>query len=67
MTTPGLWVKDPGQRETLVKGWYGRRRTHAPEDLEPSGPMLAKIPAFAIGNSSAMYNSMGEGPKNFST
>ena len=36
---------------------YRGRRTLAPEDLEPSGPMLAKSPAFAIGDSFPMYES----------
>lgn len=29
----------------------------APDDLEPEGPMLAKRPAFAIGDSEAAYAS----------
>lgn len=33
------------------------QRTLAPDDLEPSGPMLARRPDFAIWDSSVMYDS----------
>ena len=46
--------------------WRGER-TNAPDDLEPSGPMFAKTPALAARDSVAIYESMGEGPKRFST
>ena len=46
----GLRSEVFGQTETGAKG----RRTFAPEDLEPLGPILAKRPDLAIGDSFAM-------------
>lgn len=41
------------------------RRTFAPDELGPSGPILAKRPDFAIGDSFVMYDSTGVCPKTF--
>ena len=73
----GVWTGDDDPRlvkgrdlvreQTLKDDAYRGRRTNAPDDFEPSGPILAKRPALAIGDSVLMYDSTGVGPRNFST
>lgn len=63
---PGLMAEIFGSDEKRRELERRRgRRTFAPDELGPSGPMLAKRPDLTIGDSFAMYDSTVVCPKAF--